>query len=286
MADPAPGTRYEQVKEILDLAASKSPADYDGHGNFWHLPLLEFLDLEIYGVRMIAPPEVVTPSCCHHVEGSGDEAAAGRGSRSGLIRGLRGQPPFDGSQYPPLPWGGRAVPDEEISFISNWIDDGCPAEDHQTTFGVEGTATEATLEEISAGNVEPMALRFEVYEGSPNEFSYRYGEIKQRMNLDCMSETPRIGETLPPPARSILEHLGVWEAFQAQRHRDVHGTTAVWGTSTPLDNDFIYMPGGAGWHLERAEFDAMLAAQAERQGAALRLNTRLRQTERVKGSRP
>ena len=97
-------------------------------------------------------------------------------------------------------------------------------------------------------------------------------------------ETARIGETLPPQGRSILEHLGVWEAFQAQRHREVYGTTAAWGSSTPLDNDFIYMPGGAGWHLDRAEFDAMLAAQAERQGAALRLNTRLRQTERVKGS--
>ena len=188
MADSA-DTRYEQVKQILDLAARRSPADYDGHGDFWHLPLSELLELEIYGVRMIAPAEVLTPSCCHHVEDTGGEASAGRGARSGLIRGLRGQPPFDGSQYPPLPWGGRAVPDEEISFISDWIDDGCPAEDHQTTFGVEGTAIGATLEEISAGNVEPMALRFEVYEGSPNEYSYRYGEIKQRMNLDCMSET-------------------------------------------------------------------------------------------------
>ena len=27
-------------------------------------------------------------------------------------------------------------------------------------------------------------------------------------------ESPRIGETLPPPARQMLEHLGVWEAFR------------------------------------------------------------------------
>ena len=94
-------------------------------------------------------------------------------------------------------------------------------------------------------------------------------------------ETLRIGETLPPPARSILEHLGVWEDFHAQRHREVYGTTAVWGAAVPLDNDFIYLPANTGWHLDRAAFDAMLAGQAERQGATLILNTRLLETERV-----
>src|SRR5205085_10644496 len=77
----------------------------------------------------------------------------------------------------------------DISFISDWIDDGCPAADHQITFGVDGTVTETTLEELDESNVEPAARRYEVYEGSPNEYSYKYGELKQRTNLDCMSET-------------------------------------------------------------------------------------------------
>jgi 2-polyprenyl-6-methoxyphenol hydroxylase-like FAD-dependent oxidoreductase len=93
-------------------------------------------------------------------------------------------------------------------------------------------------------------------------------------------ETIRIGETLPPPARHILEHLRVWEAFRRQRHREAHGTTAVWGTATPLDNDFIYMTANTGWHLDRAAFDAMLAGQAQSRGAALILDTRLRSAER------
>lgn len=88
-------------------------------------------------------------------------------------------------------------------------------------------------------------------------------------------ETPRIGEALPPLARSLLEHLGVWEAFQAQGHREVYGTTAAWGAAKPLDNDFMYMPASTGWHLDRAAFDAMLAGQAERQGVSLILDARL-----------
>ena len=188
MVDTAQITRYEQVKQILDRAAAGGATDYDGQGQFWHLPLSQFLEVEIYGVRMIAPPEAAAPSCCH-TEAVSLEASTGRGARSGLVKGLRGQPPFDGTQYPPLPWGGQAVPAEDIAFISDWIDDNCPAEDHQTSFGVEGTTTETVLEEISEGNVEAAARSFEVYEGSANEYRHKYGELKQRTNLDCMSES-------------------------------------------------------------------------------------------------
>jgi tyrosinase len=187
MVDTAQTTRYERVKRILDLAAGESSADYNGQGKFWHLPLPQLLEVEIYGVRMIATPEPAAPTCCHHGEASDEHPSRGRGARSGLIIGLRGQPPFDGSQYPPLPWGGEAVSESDISFISDWIDDGCPADDRLITFGLDGTASEARLEEIGADNIEPAVRGLAVYEGSPNEYGYRYGEIKQRMNLDCLS---------------------------------------------------------------------------------------------------
>lgn len=55
-------TRYERVRAILD-AAGNSMADYGGVGRFWRLQLpellllQELLEVEIYGVRMIAPAE-------------------------------------------------------------------------------------------------------------------------------------------------------------------------------------------------------------------------------------
>jgi 2-polyprenyl-6-methoxyphenol hydroxylase-like FAD-dependent oxidoreductase len=94
-------------------------------------------------------------------------------------------------------------------------------------------------------------------------------------------EAVRIGETLPPPVRSLLAHLGVWDAFQAQGHREVYGTTAAWGSAELLDNDFIYMPANTGWHLDRAAFDAMLASAAQRQGATLLLDTRVCDSKRA-----
>ena len=187
MADTAQVTRYEQVKQILDRAAAGGATDYDGKGLFWHLPLSQLLQVEIYGVRVIAPAEAAaSASCCHH---EADMSSSSRSARSGLVQGLRGEAPFDGNQYPPLPWGGQTVPEEEIGFIAEWIDDGCPAGDRQISFDAEGKTSKTTLETIDPSNVEEAARSFAVYEGSPNEYSYKYGELKQRMNLDCMSET-------------------------------------------------------------------------------------------------
>src|SRR5260370_36012256 len=94
-------------------------------------------------------------------------------------------------------------------------------------------------------------------------------------------EVVRIGETLPPPARTVLEHLGVWGAFRNQHHREVHGTTAAWGSAAPLDNDFFFMPANTGWHLDRTAFDRMLADEPQRQGATLSLDTRVRDAKRA-----
>ncbi|HEX2058647.1 MAG TPA: tryptophan 7-halogenase [Actinomycetota bacterium] len=77
----------------------------------------------------------------------------------------------------------------------------------------------------------------------------------------------RIGETLPPHARDLLVHLGVWEAFQAEPHRAVYGTAAAWGGAELAANDFVLGGRGPGWHLDRRRFDALLAARAEAAGA-------------------
>src|SRR5690349_17192336 len=69
----------------------------------------------------------------------------------------------------------------------------------------------------------------------------------------------RIGETLPPLARAILEHLGVWEAFAAQTHQQTYGTTASWGAESLQSNDYFFYPANIGWHVDRVAFDAMLA---------------------------
>jgi tyrosinase len=189
MTPTAPITRYARVQEILDRAAGDSAADYGSRGRFWQLPLPEFLEVEIHGVRMIAPASPAPASCCcAHEATDTPPACPGRGATSGLIRGLRGQPPFDGSQFPRLPWGGQPVPEADIRFIADWIDDGCPADDHQISLAVDGTVTPAALTQLPPHNVEPIVRRFEVYTGSPNAYRYHYGELKQRMNLDCMSE--------------------------------------------------------------------------------------------------
>jgi flavin-dependent dehydrogenase len=81
---------------------------------------------------------------------------------------------------------------------------------------------------------------------------------------------PRIGETLPPPTRRLLEHLGVWQGFRQQGHAPSPGTAAAWGEAEIHENDHLFRTDGEGWHLDRTRFDAFLAGEAEAAGAELR----------------
>jgi 2-polyprenyl-6-methoxyphenol hydroxylase-like FAD-dependent oxidoreductase len=81
----------------------------------------------------------------------------------------------------------------------------------------------------------------------------------------------RIGETLTPPARALLAELGVWDAFIASSPMQSYGTRAAWGGSELYENEFIFSPYGHGWHLNRREFDALLAAEARRAGVEVML---------------
>jgi flavin-dependent dehydrogenase len=84
----------------------------------------------------------------------------------------------------------------------------------------------------------------------------------------------RVGETLPPPARRLLERLGVWEGFPACGAIEAYGTRAAWGSGLPREYPFVLSPYGHGWHVDRARFDAWLAGEAERAGAHVFRRTR------------
>lgn len=72
----------------------------------------------------------------------------------------------------------------------------------------------------------------------------------------------RVGETLPPRIKPILEHLGVWEAFASDRHRPSYRTVSAWGGPALLANEFLFEADQVGWRLDRARFDAMLLGRA------------------------
>src|SRR5277367_175394 len=139
-------SRYERFRAIMETAAGTSTASYMGRPRFWNLPLAELRDFELYGVVMMrgggAPP-AEKPSACCHVGGHGRaNAPSGGASDPGLIRGLRGQYPFDGTQFPPLPWGGKRVSEADTAFIAQWIADGCPGpeEDNRHVASAQASA--------------------------------------------------------------------------------------------------------------------------------------------------
>ncbi|HYE36262.1 tyrosinase family protein [Methylocaldum sp.] len=173
-------TRYQRVREILNAAAQDSPADYGGIGRFWDRGVDYLKTANLHGIRMIAP-ETPAPCCGHS---AGDNSHYSRGAASGLIRGLKGEPPFDGGRFPRLPWGGSPVLAADIEFIADWIDDGCPEDDHEDAIEVlplkleVGGVVHISAREIAEFGLAPDGARRPI----------RPGELRQRANLDCMSE--------------------------------------------------------------------------------------------------
>lgn len=78
---------------------------------------------------------------------------------------------------------------------------------------------------------------------------------------------PNIGECLPPGIRPTLEKAGVWEAFLRAGHTPSVGIRSSWGSDELADRDFLLSPYGAGWHIDRPRFDAMMRGSALCSGA-------------------
>lgn len=89
----------------------------------------------------------------------------------------------------------------------------------------------------------------------------------------CLVDAPprnglRIGETVPPQIRPILEHLGLWQLFAADRHCASYRTVSAWGSPHLLSNEFLFQTQQIGWRLDRNRFDAMLRQAAAARSAA------------------
>jgi 2-polyprenyl-6-methoxyphenol hydroxylase-like FAD-dependent oxidoreductase len=80
--------------------------------------------------------------------------------------------------------------------------------------------------------------------------------------IDGAARAPRIGETVPPAIKPMLDHLGLWTHFAADPHAPSHRTLSAWGTPALLSNEFLFQTQQVGWRLDRARFDAMMQEMA------------------------
>ena len=77
----------------------------------------------------------------------------------------------------------------------------------------------------------------------------------------------KIGETLPPEIRPLLERLDLLDELEAAHHRPSFGNRSHWGSDEAVERDFLLGAHGSGWHLDRRRFETMLADEAAAAGA-------------------
>ena len=88
-------------------------------------------------------------------------------------------------------------------------------------------------------------------------------------------DSRRVGETFPAIINDLFARLAFRDAFAAQGHLLCHGTRSVWGSASPYENESLFNPYGAGWHVDRAALDAWLARLAEEAGVRVMRRTRV-----------
>ena len=86
-------------------------------------------------------------------------------------------------------------------------------------------------------------------------------------------DQPKVGESLSPGVRGLLQYLDLWDRFEAEQTLSLFGTEAAWGSDTLGSMDFILTLHGAGWALDRQRFEQMMADEVAQRGADLRTGT-------------
>jgi flavin-dependent dehydrogenase len=85
----------------------------------------------------------------------------------------------------------------------------------------------------------------------------------------------RIGETLPGAAGPLLRDLGLLTGFIGRCYPKSLGRASIWGSEELVRADSFNDPQGAGWRLDRRDFDAWLVAEAQCGGADVVRSCRL-----------
>ncbi len=87
--------------------------------------------------------------------------------------------------------------------------------------------------------------------------------------------SPRIGEHVPPNAKTALASLGLADELASGRHASCPGIRSVWGSDRLEERDYLFHPNGEGLNLSRPAFDLSFATLAEQRGVAVVTDARI-----------
>jgi flavin-dependent dehydrogenase len=79
----------------------------------------------------------------------------------------------------------------------------------------------------------------------------------------------RPGESLPPAANKLLRDMKIFDELKQQGHLPYYGNQFRWGSDELAETDFLRIPLGHGWHLDRQKFEEYLRKTAEERGATM-----------------
>ncbi len=116
-----------------------------------------------------------------------------------------------------------------------------------------------------------ISVSVAVIGGGPAGSSVALSLARQGVSVALIEQSAyaewKIGESVPPACKPLLQTLGVWEQLCQDGHLPSYGTCSAWGSSHLHDQSYLFDPHGHGWHLDRQQFDQALSDAACAAGA-------------------
>lgn len=116
---------------------------------------------------------------------------------------------------------------------------------------------------------------------SISNFLVRLGHQVVAIDRGDFSNDFKIGESLPPDAKTVLQQLDLWQDFNAANYEKCFGNQSYWHSNEASFHDFVQHPVGHGWHIDRVEFERMLLAKAALLEVDIRWRTTITRFERL-----
>jgi 2-polyprenyl-6-methoxyphenol hydroxylase-like FAD-dependent oxidoreductase len=114
-------------------------------------------------------------------------------------------------------------------------------------------------------------------------------QVKSGLRILLVEAEPevawRVGETLAPGTRQILEALGCWEAVSHAGVVESFQTIAAWGDGRPHQNEFVFSLRGNAAQVDRTRFNEALRVVAEAADVSVWRPARFQAAERRKDGR-
>ena len=141
----------------------------------------------------------------------------------------------------------------------------------------------------SGNSLFPKSAKITIIGGGPAGTATALSLLRRGLPVLVLEASPlvhpKIGETLPPNSKPILNLLGIEMLVKDAAHLPSYGNKFVWGTAEAQEKHFLFERYGSGWQIKRQHFEGQLLEQVRQNGGEVLQGAKLLDAKKEEGGK-